>query len=61
MFLSCQAAPAIKSGELKYVLEEYEAEPWPVHVVYPHAKLISARVRAFVDQCVKTLRQTRFD
>ena len=61
MFLSYQVAPGRKSGELKYVLEAFESEPLPVHVIYPHTKLMSMRVRAFVDDCVKTLRQVSFD
>jgi DNA-binding transcriptional LysR family regulator len=61
MFLSYQVAPARKSGELKYVLEEFETEPLPVHVVYPHTRLLSTRVRAFVDECVENLRQVTFD
>jgi DNA-binding transcriptional LysR family regulator len=61
MFLSYQVAPARKSGELNYLLEEFETEPLPVHVVYPHTRLLSARVRAFVDECVEKLRQVGFD
>jgi DNA-binding transcriptional LysR family regulator len=61
MFLSYQVSDYRKSGELKYVLEAFEVEPLPVHVVYPQTKLISAAVRTFVDECVKTLRQINFD
>jgi DNA-binding transcriptional LysR family regulator len=61
MFLSYQVAPGRKSGKLKYVLDEFETEPLPVHIVYPHAKLMSPRVRAFVDECVEKLRQASFD
>jgi len=61
MFLSYQAAPGRKSRDLKYVLEEFETEPLPVHVIYPHTRLMSAQVRAFVDECVKKLRQVSFD
>ena len=61
MFLSYQASGSRKSGELKYVLEEFESEPLPVHVVYPQTKLTSAAVRTFVDECVTTLRQVDFD
>jgi DNA-binding transcriptional LysR family regulator len=61
MFLSYQVAPDRKSGDLKYVLEEFETEPLPVHVIYPHTRLMSTRVRAFVDECVKKLRQVSFD
>jgi hypothetical protein len=38
MFLSYQVAPLRKNGRLKYVLEQFEPEPIPVHVVYAHAK-----------------------
>jgi DNA-binding transcriptional LysR family regulator len=61
MFLSYQTAPEKQSGRLKYVLEAFEPEPLPVHVVYPHTRLMSTRVRSFVDECVKQLRQVRFD
>ena len=61
MFLSYQVAPLRKSGLLKYVLEQFEPEPIPVHVVYAHSTLHSNRMHAFVDECVETLRKTRFD
>jgi len=61
MFLSYHVEPGRKSGKLKYVLEEYETEPLPVHVVYPHSKLLSTKVRAFVDECVGKLRRVGFD
>ena len=61
MFLSYQTAPARRLGEIQYVLEDFEAEPLPVSVVYPHARLVSTRVRTFVDECVKRLREAPFD
>lgn len=61
LFLSYQTAPYRKEKRLRYVLEEFEAEPLPVQVVYPHARLVTGKVRAFVDQCVATLRQVAFD
>jgi DNA-binding transcriptional LysR family regulator len=61
MFLSYMVAPYRKSGQLKYVLEKFETEPVPIQVVYPQARLISNKVRAFVDECVAKLRRTRFD
>ena len=59
MFLSYQVAPYLGRKALRYVLESFEPEPLPVNVVYPHARLQSTRVRAFVDQCVETLRKAR--
>jgi DNA-binding transcriptional LysR family regulator len=61
MFLSYQVAPFKKAGQLKYVLEQFEPEPTPVHVVYAHSNLLSNRMHAFVDECVEKLRQMRFD
>ena len=60
-FLSYMVAPLRRSGKLKYVLEDFETEPLPVHVAYPHSRLLSAAVRAFVDLCVQRLRKSRFD
>jgi len=60
-FLSYQVAPRVVSKELRYVLEEFEPDPLPINVIYPHSRLQSAKVRAFVDACVAALRDARFD
>lgn len=60
-FLSYQVGPRVAARELRYVLRGFEPEPIPVSVVYPHSRLQSATIRAFVDACVKALRQARFD
>jgi DNA-binding transcriptional LysR family regulator len=60
MFLSYQVAPYRASRKLRYVLEDCEPPPLPVQLIYPHSKLLSSTVRAFVDVCVQTLRQTSF-
>jgi DNA-binding transcriptional LysR family regulator len=61
MFLSYMVAPYRKDGRLKYVLEEFETEVTPVQVVYPQARLVSNKVRIFVDECVSKLRCARLD
>jgi DNA-binding transcriptional LysR family regulator len=61
MFLSYMVAPYRKAGQLKYVLESFEREPMPVQVVYPQTRLMSNRVRVFVDECAAKLRRVRFD
>ena len=61
MFLSYMVAPHRKAGQLKYVLEKFELEPTPVQVVYPQPRLMSNKVRIFVDECVDKLRRTKFD
>ena len=61
MFFSYQVASHRKAGELKYVLEKFETEPRPIQVIFPHSKLLSAKVRTFVDECVAQLRSVRLE
>jgi DNA-binding transcriptional LysR family regulator len=51
--LAYQAADAIKSGRLKIVLAKFEQPALPIHIVYPTSRLLSAKVRAFVDLVVE--------
>ena len=39
----------IEKGKLQVVLEDYELSPLEIHVVYPHRKYLSAKVRRFLD------------
>src|SRR5512134_827474 len=48
-FLSYQVAPHVAAGRLRLLLEDWCPPPVPVSVVYPHAKLLPARTRLFVD------------
>jgi DNA-binding transcriptional LysR family regulator len=49
MVLAYQAADELRDGRLKIVLREFEPPPLPIQAVYPAARLLSAKVRAFVD------------
>lgn len=49
MFLSYQVAPLVAAGRLEVLLAAWCPPPVPVSVVYPHAKLLPARTRLFVD------------
>lgn len=53
MVLAYQAANAIKAGRLKVVLADYEPPPMPINLVYPTSRLLSAKVRAFIDMVVE--------
>jgi DNA-binding transcriptional LysR family regulator len=61
LFLSYQTAPYRNEKRLRYVLEKFEAEPSPVHIVYAQSRLVTGKVRSFVDECVDTLRRASFD
>ena len=47
--LAYQAADAIAAGRLRVVLADFELPPIPIHIVHPTSRLLSARVRAFID------------
>jgi DNA-binding transcriptional LysR family regulator len=47
--LAYQAADAIKAGRLKIVLAKFEQPPLPIQIVYPTSRLLSAKVRTFID------------
>ncbi len=51
--LAYQAAEGIKRGRLKVVLTKFEQPPLPIHIVYPTSRLLSAKVRTFVDLVVE--------
>lgn len=49
MFLAYQVAPAVKARKLRIVLADFELPPSPVSLVYSEARLLSPRLRAFID------------
>jgi DNA-binding transcriptional LysR family regulator len=51
--MAYQAADAFKAGRLKIVLEKFEQPPLPIHIVYPTSRLLSAKVRTFVDLVIE--------
>jgi DNA-binding transcriptional LysR family regulator len=51
-----QVADDLRSGTLRAVLEDFEVEPLPIHVVHAERRHAPAKVRQFVDLAVKRLR-----
>jgi DNA-binding transcriptional LysR family regulator len=51
--LAYQAAQAIGKGTLKVVLTDFEQPPLPIHLVYPTSRLLSAKVRTFIDLVIE--------
>lgn len=47
--LHYQVAPYVAAGELAIVLEAFEPAPSPIHALYPSARWLPARVRAFLE------------
>lgn len=56
MVLAYQAADALKERRLQVVLEEFERPALPIQFVYPASRLLSAKVRTFVDLALATCR-----
>jgi DNA-binding transcriptional LysR family regulator len=55
--LSYMVAPALAEGRLVPVLERFAPAPVPVQIVYPHARLLAPKIRAFVDFAAPWLRR----
>jgi DNA-binding transcriptional LysR family regulator len=47
--LSYQVVDAVQAGRLRIVLEAFEPAQLPIHFVYPSSRLLSAKVRTFVE------------
>ena len=47
--MAYQAAEALKAGKLRIVLEKFEPPALPINIVYPTSRLLSAKVRTFID------------
>ena len=56
MFLSYQVEAFVRDGRLKVLLEEFEVAPRPISLVYPHARLLPARTRVFIDWMKREMR-----
>jgi DNA-binding transcriptional LysR family regulator len=52
--MAYQAADAIKGGRLGIVLAKFQQPALPIHIVYPTSRLLSAKVRAFIDLVIET-------
>lgn len=49
LFLCYQVMPAVRRHELKIVLQDFEPDPIPLSLVYPQNRMLSVRIRSFVD------------
>lgn len=55
-----QVRPHVAAGLLVPVLRRFEQPPAPIHALYPHARLLPAKVRSFVDFLIETWRDEDF-
>ncbi|WP_148715424.1 LysR family transcriptional regulator [Chitinolyticbacter meiyuanensis] len=59
-FLSYQVVEHIRAGRLVPLLTDCLAPAQPINVVYPHAGLLPARIRVFVDWIRQSVGETAF-
>jgi DNA-binding transcriptional LysR family regulator len=55
-FFSYQVEPAVRDGRLRVVLRDFERPPVPVSLAYPGARVVTSRLRAFLDWMKPRLR-----
>jgi DNA-binding transcriptional LysR family regulator len=58
-FFSYQVAQYLQDKALRVVLETFEPAPAPISIVYPHARHLPARTRAFIDYAKAQVTQFR--
>jgi len=56
--LSYMVSDRIRDGKLIPVLDSFTLPPQPVHLVYPHARLVAPKIRAFIDFAAPRLKTT---
>ncbi|BBL77263.1 LysR family transcriptional regulator [Methylomagnum ishizawai] len=54
--LSYQVAAFVAAGQLRIILNEFEAAPMPIHVLHREGRYASAKIRTFVDLIAARLR-----
>lgn len=61
LLLEHDVAAAVDAGKLKYILQEYEVEPIPVHLVHFSRGMMPVKLRSFIDFAVPKLREALSD
>lgn len=57
MALSYMVREDLAAGNLQIVLDEFSLPPVPVHLVYPHSRLLAPKIRHFLDFATPRLKQ----
>jgi DNA-binding transcriptional LysR family regulator len=52
--MAYQAAASLKAKRVQIVLAKFELPAVPIHIVYPTSRLLSAKVRTFIDLVAET-------
>ena len=61
MLLEHDVAEAVRAGKLQVILQEFEVDPIPVHLVYLSRDMMPVKLRRFIDFAVPKLREALAD
>jgi DNA-binding transcriptional LysR family regulator len=61
MLLEHDVAEAVNAGKLRFILQEFEVEPIPVHLVHLSRDMMPVKLRRFIDFAVPQLREALAD
>jgi DNA-binding transcriptional LysR family regulator len=61
MLLEHDVAEAVRAGKLRFILQEFEVEPIPVHLVHLSRDMMPVKLRRFIDFAVPQLREALAD
>lgn len=61
LLLEHDVAEAVHAGKLRFILQEFEVDPIPVHLVYTSRDMMPVKLRRFIDFAVPKLREALAD
>jgi DNA-binding transcriptional LysR family regulator len=61
LLLEHDVADAVSAGKLQFILQEFEVEPVPVHLVHMSRDMMPVKLRCFIDFAVPRLREALAD
>lgn len=61
LLLEHDVAESVGAGKLQFILEEFEVDPIPVHLVYLSRDMMPMKIRRFIDFAVPKLREALAD
>lgn len=61
LLLEHDVAEAVRAGKLRFILQEFEVDPIPVHLVHLSRDMMPVKLRRFIDFAVPKLREAMTD
>jgi DNA-binding transcriptional LysR family regulator len=61
LLLEHDVAEAVRAGKLRFILQEFEVDPIPVHLVHLSREMMPVKLRRFIDFAAPKLREALAD